>query len=34
MKMNDIQWDIRRKGRDWQGDEVWTRYHSAPEKTN
>jgi hypothetical protein len=30
--MNEIQWDIRRKGRDWQGEEVWTRYYSAPEK--
>jgi hypothetical protein len=30
--MSEIQWDIRRKGREWQGEEVWTRYYSAPEK--
>jgi hypothetical protein len=30
--MSDTQWDIRRKGRDWQGEEVWARYHLAPEK--
>ena len=30
--MTEIAWDIRRKGRDWQGEEVWTRYHLAPEK--
>jgi hypothetical protein len=30
--MSDIKWDIRRKGRTWQGDEVRQRYESAPEK--
>jgi hypothetical protein len=30
--MSDIQWDIRRKGREWQEEEVWSRYQLAPEK--
>jgi hypothetical protein len=30
--MSEIQWDIRRKGRAWQGEEVWARYELAPEK--
>jgi hypothetical protein len=30
--MSDIDWDIRRKGRTWQGDEMWQRYELAPEK--
>ncbi len=30
--MSDIKWDIRREGRDWQGDEIMTRYYLAPEK--
>ncbi|MEX0613732.1 MAG: hypothetical protein WD738_17570 [Pirellulales bacterium] len=30
--MSDIQWDIRREGRAWQGDEVMARYYLAPEK--
>ena len=30
--MRDIQWDIRREGRAWIGDEVMARYYLAPEK--
>ena len=30
--MNDVQWDIRRKGRAWKGDEAMARYSLAPEK--
>ncbi len=30
--MTDIQWNIRRKGRAWRGDEARARYHLAPEK--
>jgi hypothetical protein len=30
--MTDIQWNIRRKGRAWEGDEARARYHLAPEK--
>ena len=30
--MPEPQWDIRREGRDWVGDEVWSRYSLAPEK--
>jgi len=26
------RWDIRRKGRDWVGDEVWARWQLTPEK--
>ncbi len=25
-------WDIRREGHAWQGDEVWRKYYRAPEK--
>lgn len=30
--MSDIQWDIRREGRAWTGDEAMARYYMAPEK--
>jgi hypothetical protein len=30
--MPKIHWDIRRTGRDWQGEEVWSRYQLATEK--
>ena len=30
--MSDIQWDIRREGRAWKGEEVMARYYLAPEK--
>ena len=30
--MSEIQWDIRRQGRDWQGDEIMARYYLVPEK--
>jgi len=30
--MSEINWDIRREGRDWQGDEIMARYSLAPEK--
>ncbi|MCI0333314.1 MAG: hypothetical protein L0228_08840 [Planctomycetes bacterium] len=30
--MSDVQWDIRREGRAWQGDEAMSRYYLAPEK--
>jgi hypothetical protein len=31
-QMPEIRWDISRKGRDWQCDEVWASYELAPEK--
>jgi hypothetical protein len=30
--MSDIQWDIRREGRAWKGDEAMSRYSLSPEK--
>ena len=30
--MNDVQWDIRREGHAWKGDEAMARYYLAPEK--
>ena len=30
--MRNEQWDIRREGRAWNGDEAEDRYFSAPEK--
>ena len=30
--MSDVQWDIRREGRGWEGDEAMERYFLAPEK--
>lgn len=30
--MSDVQWDIRREGRPWIGDEAQERYFRGPEK--
>jgi hypothetical protein len=30
--MPEIQWDIRREGRAWRGEEAWARYDLTPEK--
>ena len=30
--MSEINWNIRREGRAWQGDEVMARYSLAPER--
>lgn len=30
--MNDSDWDIRREGRAWEGDEAMERYQLTPEK--
>ena len=30
--MDQINWDIRREGRAWQGDEAWNRYQLSAEK--
>jgi hypothetical protein len=30
--MDDVQWDIRRRGREWNDNEAEARYFSAPEK--
>ncbi len=30
--MHDVQWDIRRAGRAWRGDEALQRYNLTPEK--
>ena len=31
-RMADPDWDIRREGRGWRGDEAWQRYELTPEK--
>lgn len=31
--MPEIQWDIRREGRAWEGEEAFARYELTPEKT-
>lgn len=31
--MQNINWDIRREGRAWQGDEAMARYDLTPDKT-
>ena len=30
--MNEIRWDVRPDGRDWQGPEAMARYQLTPEK--
>jgi len=30
--MSEINWDIRREGRAWDGEMAFVRYHLAPEK--
>jgi hypothetical protein len=30
--MQHVDWDIRREGRAWQGDEAWARWQLTPEK--
>jgi hypothetical protein len=30
--MQHVDWDIRREGRAWEGDEAWERWQLTPEK--
>ncbi len=32
LKSSRVPWDIRRKGRAWEGDEIRERYNRAPDK--